>query len=289
MKESKFKHFLKSFTPYQIIYLIAVVMTTTVLVIFFPEDVLGDYKGIVLVGSAVISTISNPLCELLISKQSKWNFVVDLVFIEIPELVINLHFGWYAVATTIVLFWMPIDVVSFLRWNKHPDREDDNLTQVKRLKPWQSALAVVAIVCWGMLIGSLLRLIPGTADNYLDAFASAVGMANGILLLMRYSEQWLAWLITVVLYLFMDISSGMYILLVTEIAMLVNTFYGIGKWIRYTAKHPAAQNAESRKFDWNKRLGKKEGSADYVKPAIGWSLFVGALLLAIVIALIVIL
>lgn len=238
MQENRLIRFLKSFTPYQIVYLIAVVTATTVLLVFFPDAVLGDYQGLVLVGSAVISTISNPVCELLISKQSKWNFLVDLVFIEIPELVVNLHFGWYAVATTIVLFWMPIDVFSFLRWTKHPDSEDDNLTQVKRLKPWQSALTVVAIVAWGLIVGSLLRLIPGAADTYLDAFASAVGMANGILLLLRYSEQWLAWLITVVLYLFMDISSGMYILLVTEIAMLVNTFYGIGKWIRYTAKHP---------------------------------------------------
>lgn len=238
MQENRLIRFFKSFTPYQIVYLIAVVTATTVLLVFFPDAVLGDYQGLVLVGSAVISTISNPVCELLISKQSKWNFIVDLVFIEIPELVVNLHFGWYAVATTIVLFWMPIDVISFLRWTKHPDSEDDNLTQVKRLKPWQSALTVVAIVAWGLIVGSLLRLIPGAADTYLDAFASAVGMANGILLLMRYSEQWLAWLITVVLYLFMDISSGMYILLVTEIAMLVNTFYGIGKWIRYTAKHP---------------------------------------------------
>lgn len=241
MKSNKFISFLKSFTPYQIIYLTAVVLLTTVLVVFFPEDVLGEYQSLALIVCAVVSTISNPLCELLISKQSKWNFVVDFFLIEIPELVICLHFGWYAVAATVVCFWMPIDVVSFLRWNKHPDQEDENLTQVKRLKPWQSALTVLAIVAFGLVVGSLLRLIPGASDTYLDAFASAVGMANGILLLMRYSEQWLAWLITTILYLFMDISSGMYILLVTEIAMLVNTIYGIVKWYLYTKKQEQRQ------------------------------------------------
>ena len=241
MKSNKFISFLKSFTPYQIIYLTAVVLLTTVLVVFFPEDVLGEYQSLALIVCAIVSTISNPLCELLISKQSKWNFVVDFFLIEIPELVICLHFGWYAVAATVVCFWMPIDVVSFLRWNKHPDQEDENLTQVKRLKPWQSALSVLAIVAFGLVVGSLLRLIPGASDTYLDAFASAVGMANGILLLMRYSEQWLAWLITTILYLFMDISSGMYILLVTEIAMLVNTIYGIVKWYLYTKKQAQKQ------------------------------------------------
>jgi nicotinamide mononucleotide transporter len=231
-----FKSFLKSFTPYQTIYLAAVVALTAVLVIFFPQDVLGEYQSIALIVCAIVSTISNPLCELLISKQRKWNFVVDFFLIEIPELVICLHFGWYAVAATVVLFWMPIDVISYLRWNKYPDQEDENLTQVKRLKPWQSLLVVGGILLFGFTVGQLLQLIPGASDTYLDAFASAVGMTNGILLLLRYSEQWLAWLITTVLYLFMDISSGMYILLVTEIAMLVNTIYGIVKWWMYTKR-----------------------------------------------------
>lgn len=237
-KKESFKSFIKSFTPYQTIYLAAVVLLTVVLLVFFPEVSLGDYgEKIALIVCAVISTISNPLCELLISKQSKWNFVVDFFLIEIPELVICLNFGWYAVAVTVLCFWMPVDVISFIRWNKHPDLEDGNLTQVKRLKPQQSALTVLAIVIFGLVVGKLLTLIPGASDTYLDAFASAVGISNGILLLMRYSEQWLAWLITTVLYLFMDISSGLYILLVTEIAMLVNTIYGMVKWYLYTKKH----------------------------------------------------
>ncbi len=237
-KKESFKSFIKSFTPYQTIYLAAVVLLTAALLIFFPEVSLGDYgENIALIVCAVISTISNPLCELLISKQSKWNFVVDFFLIEIPELVICLTFGWYAVAVTVLCFWMPIDVISFIRWNKHPDLDDGNVTQVKRLKPKQSALTVVAIVAFGLIVGKLLTLIPGASDTYLDAFASAVGISNGILLLMRYSEQWLAWLITTVLYLFMDISSGLYILLVTEIAMLINTIYGMVKWYIYTKKH----------------------------------------------------
>ncbi len=233
-KKNKFIRFLRSFTPYQIIYLCSVLLLTAVLAIFFPKETLGGYESLILIASAIISTVSNPLCELLISKQSKWNFVVDFFLIEIPELVICLHFGWYAVAATVVLFWMPIDVFSFLRWNKHPDDEDDNLTRVKRLKPWQTLLIVAAILAFGFIVGSLLKMVPGASDSYLDAFASAVGMANGILLLLRYSEQWIAWLITTVIYLFMDISSGMYILLITEVAMLINTIYGMVKWYLYT-------------------------------------------------------
>ena len=134
---------------------------------------------------------------------------------------------------------MPIDVISYLRWNKHPDKQDENLTQVKRLKWWQGALALLAIVAFGLVFGFISSKIPGSSDSYLEAFTSAMGMANGVLLLLRYSEQWYAWFITTILYIFMNISAGAYMLLITEAAMLVNTVYGFVKWFIYTRKHGA--------------------------------------------------
>ncbi len=236
-KKAAVKGFLKSFTPYQIAYLATVAVLTFGFVLFFPEIMLDSTEGLLVTVCSVITVLANPLCELLISKQSKLNFVVDFFFIELTYLIISLALGWYTLAVTVVCFWMPIDVVSYLRWSKHPDKQDANLTQVKRLKPWQAALTVAAVVAFGLVAGYLMQHIPGAEDSYLESFASAVGMANGVLLLLRYSEQWFAWFITTILYIFMDISAGAYILLITEIAMLVNTVYGFVKWLLYTRRH----------------------------------------------------
>jgi len=155
--QNKLKSFLKSFTLYQKIFLAAVVLLTAGFVIFFPDQMLEEeyMKSTLLIICSIISVISNPLCELLISKQSKWNFVIDFFLIEIPELVICLYFKWYAIAFTIMLFWMVIDVISFVRWNKYPDQEDENLTVVKRLKPHQSLLVVLAFTVCSRCIGYL--------------------------------------------------------------------------------------------------------------------------------------
>ena len=238
-KLAKAKSFLKSFTPYQITYLAVVVALTFGFVIFFPDLMLEDTSSKFMVVCSVINVIANPLCELLISKQSKLNFVVDFFLIELTYLVIALTLGWYTLALTVVCFWMPIDVISYLRWNKHPDKQDENLTQVKRLKWWQGALALLAIVAFGLVFGFISSKIPGSSDSYLEAFTSAMGMANGVLLLLRYSEQWYAWFITTILYILMNISAGAYMLLITEAAMLVNTVYGFVKWFIYTRKHGA--------------------------------------------------
>lgn len=62
----------------------------------------------------------------------------------------------------------------------------------------------------------------------------------------------------------------------------------VAKKAENTAKTENTKTA-SKKFDWNKRIGKKEGTADYVKPAMGWGLIAGTLALATAIGLIVIL
>lgn len=241
LKKAGLKSFLKSFTLYQKIYLLSVLALTTAFVIFFPEIMLDEDTralGTFVVVFAIIDTIANPLCELLISKQSKWNFIIDIVFIEVSALVIAIASGWYVQVATILLFWVPVDVISFVRWNKHPDDEDENLTKVKRLKWWQSVLLGLGVVAFGLIVGYISTNIPGSNEEFFDSFSSAAGIVNGVLLLLRYSEQWIAWLITTILYLCMDIKSGNYVLCITEVAMLVNTVYGMVRWVIYTKKHP---------------------------------------------------
>ena len=236
LKKNKFIEFLKSFTPYQIIYLAMVIAMVVLFAIFLPDEMLEDTSNTFVLTCSIIAVIANPICELLISKQSKWNFIVSIIFIEITESILYFSLGYYSTAIISVVFWIPIDFVSFLNWNKHPDEEKDILTKVKKLSWKQDVLVILAIVAFGLGVGYLLTLIPGAEDTYLDAFCSAVGMSNGILLLFRYHEQWIAWMLTLVLDAALYISSGSYIMLITVFAMVINTCYGFIKWLIYIKK-----------------------------------------------------
>lgn len=251
------KKLLKSFTPYQIIFLSVVFLLTAAFVIFLPGEMLDEtsdailevvpvlgndqnvynvLKSLVMV-AAVIAALANPLCEMLISKQSRVNFVVDILFIEIPEALICLWNGWYAILGATLIFWIPIDVLSILRWSRKIDEEDQEKTIVRRL-PWQwDAAIILAILAFGFGIGTALKQLPGAADSYLDAFATAFGMANGILLMLRLSEQWYAWFITLIFYVILYVRAESFIMLIPVTAMFVNTCYGFVKWLIYTKKH----------------------------------------------------
>lgn len=231
------KSFFKSFTPYQIGYLVTVFTLTVLFVIFLPDMMLDDMSNPFVVVCSVIAVLANPLCELLISKQSKLNFIVDILFIEIPELVLCIALGWYTIAIVTIVFWIPVDIVSYIYWTKHPDKIKEEETEVKGLSWKMDILVVLGIIAVSFVVGSLIGLIPGASDSYLDALSAAFGMTNGILLLLRYREQWFAWFITLVLYTLLYVLSGSYIMLITVAAMMVNTVYGFIKWLRYTKTH----------------------------------------------------
>ena len=235
------KAFLKSFTPYQKWYLGIVLAITVVFVVFFPDYMLEDTSNTLLVVASVVCVLSNPICELMISKQSKLNFVVDILFVELSELIVCFYNGWFVTAIIICVFWIPVSALSYWRWSHHQDEEKEELTVVKTLTPKQDILVIAAIFAFAFIAGSLIQMLPDAADSYVDALSSGFGIANGVLLLLRYREQWYAWIITLILDATLYIRGGAYIMLVTVAAMMVNTCYGYWKWYRYNKEHVNAQ------------------------------------------------
>ena len=124
--------------------------------------------------------------------------------------------GWYSIAIITLVFWIPIDIFSYIKWVRHTDSEHDELTVVKKLSLKQDILIIAAIAVFTIVIGSLIQLIPGASESYLEALAGACGMANGILLLLRYTEQWYAWFTTLVMYTVLYIVSGSFIMLINR-------------------------------------------------------------------------
>ena len=197
----------------------------------------------------LLDVILNVACELLISKQSKWNFMVSLA-VEVTEILICVVCMYrFATMVTTLFFWIPCDIISFIVWHKHPDEQKDELTVVKKLTPLQDVLIILGIIVWTLGVGYLLTLIEVEggifANNvalknivcYIDACASAVGIANGLLILFRYREQWIAWYICAALETVINIMAGQWILLVLKAGYFTNTTYGYIKWTEYIKQH----------------------------------------------------
>ncbi len=235
-----FISFLKSITPFELSYMVLTIIALIISIVLFPNIMLEDTENAFLVVCSVISVISSPICEILISKQSRYWTIFSLFFVEITDTCIYFSLGLYSTALVSCLFWIPMDLITFVRWNKCKDEEKPILTKVRKLPTKYSILTMFGIVLVGCGLGSLLTLIPGNAGQgvlpYIIAFSNIFEILNGIFILLRYTEQWMAWMAYLLCQTIVYISLGHYIMLITIFAMIVNTVYGFIKWFIYSKR-----------------------------------------------------
>lgn len=244
--------FAKQFTTYEKSWFVTIMTMATIVAVIFPEESANGVNGIVIMLLYLLDTFLNILCELLISKQSRYNFLVS-VLVEIVEIAICIVLMYrFATMATTLFFWLPIDILSFVNWTKHKDDKEEELTAVRSLKGWQEVLIILAIIAWTFGVGYYLSGLDiatdfiqnkdiETAIIYLDACASAVGVANGLFIFFRLREQWIAWYICAFLEAVINIIAGQYVLLVLKIGYFTNTTYGYIKWSRYIKSHQEKQ------------------------------------------------
>ena len=240
--------FSKQFTTYEKSWFMIIMVLATIFSVAFPEENANGVNGIIIMLLYLLDTFLNILCELLISKQSRYNFLVS-VFVEIVEIItcIVLMYRFATMAVTL-FFWLPIDIMSYINWSKHKDVDENELTAVRKLKGYQEALVIIGIIVWTIVIGYFISGLDiatdfynnktlETAIIYIDACASAVGIANGLFIFFRLREQWIAWYICSFLEAIINIISGQYVLLILKIGYFTNTTYGYIKWSQYIKEH----------------------------------------------------
>lgn len=241
------------FSNYEKIWFISVVGLAVLFAFIFPEEDVNGINGKWIMVLYLTDTFSNVLCELLISKQSKWNFVVSLFFVEVSEILIYALLAYrFATMATTIIFWIPIDIISFINWHKHPDQREESKTKVRKLSGFAEVMILLGIAVWTFGVGTLLvnitenitvtDLFNGNRDLeilvcYIDACVSAVEICNGLFILFRIREQWIAWYLTAIGETIINILSGQYVLLVLKAGYLTNTTYGYIKWGQYIRTH----------------------------------------------------
>lgn len=225
------------FSTYEKIWLFSILAAAITLAIVFPE--VSGY----LMAFQLIAVVGGCSCELLLSKQSKWAFIVSFVLYDIAQTVIYIANGFYVSALFEVIFWMPILFISFYLWSKREDNDNATLTKVRKIDFRRDILIFLGICAVSFGVGAAFTAIDGFSDVwYLDALANTFSVCNGLFLLLCYREQWFFWLGLTIIEAIMWIISGNFIMLVLSVGYLTNSIYGLVRWSLYIRKHPEARD-----------------------------------------------
>lgn len=248
--------FFTGFNLYEKIWLISITLLAIIVAFIFPEDDVNGVSGMLITVLYLFDTIIGNFCELLFSKQIKWAFLLyDVVeLIEIAVLIIIR--ARFASMATAIFYWIPAHTLAFFQWNRHKDKQDERLTEVRRLKPWQTVLIFVLTIVWTFGVGYLVAKYSPDTDfyssdkiarivAYLDAALSIMSIIDGILMFVRSRESWWTWYIYIVAETIVNILCGQWVLLVYKLGYLTNTTYGHIAWTKYIKKQDQLKEQES--------------------------------------------
>ena len=125
---------------------------------------------------------------------------------------------FYVITTTIALFL----------WIKNYNKEEKEVN-VKKFSPVNWLITILTFVINTILLYVIL-LRTNDPRPFLDAISTVPAFIAQILLMLRYREQWIMWLVVDVATLILWISIGNIFMVAQYIFWIMNCIYGYIKW-----------------------------------------------------------
>ena len=175
-----------------------------------------------------ISAICGILCVFFCAKANISNFVFATVNTIVYAIFLWYHkiFGTFALE---VLFYLPINFISWYIWARHRDEKLLEKTKSKKLTVVENILVTLAIVLGGIGYHAILVRIGGNVA-WLDAFTLSIGIIAVILEMFRFKEQYIWWIITDVIAVAMYIVHFDPVYLTKKTIYLIMAVIGLINW-----------------------------------------------------------
>lgn len=187
-----------------------------------------------------ISAICGVFCIFFCAKASISNFGFGLV-----NTVVYMVYLWYwRIYGTFwleALIYLPFNILGWIIWARNRDGVQPELTKAKKLTWWQDILALAIVVGAAIVYHAILVRVGGTLP-WLDAFTVSIGVIATGLEMLRYREQYVLWLITDVIAVWMYIAHFDAVYLTKKSIYLIMAIIGLYNWVKLQ-KTRNAENA----------------------------------------------
>ncbi|MCA1039871.1 nicotinamide riboside transporter PnuC [Bacillus infantis] len=194
----------------------------------------------------LISSLAGMLCVVLVAKGKISNYYFGIIQTG-TYAYISYTYGLYGEAMLNGLFYFPVQFIGIYLWRKNQTRDsvkgEDVKVKTLDSKGW-SLLGIIVLV--SIFLYALLLDYLGGRSVYIDSATNVLSVTAQILMLRRFAEQWLLWILvnvlSVILWFNALISTGGndISMLVMWTAFLFNSIYGYINWTKLYKKQGAA-------------------------------------------------
>ncbi|WP_300565450.1 nicotinamide riboside transporter PnuC [uncultured Acetatifactor sp.] len=177
-----------------------------------------------------ISAVCGVICIFFTAKANISNFV----FASVNTIVYAVYLVyWHIWGTALleILFYIPMNFVSWYFWAKHRDREITQKTKSRRLTLLQNGICAAVVVASALIYHGVLVKVGGEVA-WFDAFTLSIGILATILELLRYKEQYIWWIITDIVSIGMYIAHFDMVYLTKRSIYLIMAVIGLMNWAK---------------------------------------------------------
>lgn len=174
-----------------------------------------------------ISAICGVFCVVLCATGKKSQYYFGFVNIA-TYIIIAMTSKYYGQVALNVLYYLPTQFIGMYMWKKHMNIDEDNVKS-KKMGIHQIALYAVAMVVGVIIIRYLLEMLGGN-QTWLDSTTLIISLFANALMVLRYKEQWILWIVVDIVTVTLWIISRDWIQVSMWSVYLMNAFYGYYKW-----------------------------------------------------------
>lgn len=217
----KLKNYIKNefWTGYNLferVFMLSMVLLQIVVYCFAPDSIIGMICG-----------ISGVICVALTAKGKLSSYIFNFIQI-VTYMYIVWGLGLYLEFYENVFYFVTCIIGVFV-WKKNMTKET-NQVKAKKLSLLQCVLSVLVIGMGTVALGYIGQKYLGNTLPYYDAFTNVMAIAAQLLMVFRYREQWLVWIVIDVVCLIMFCILGQWSMVAMYIAWTINAFYGWYNW-----------------------------------------------------------
>lgn len=186
-----------------------------------------------------VSAVCGVICIFFTAKANISNFV----FASVNTIVYAIYLVyWHIWGTALleILFYIPMNFVSWYFWARHRDQEMTQKTKSKKLTLLQNGICAAVVVASALIYHGVLVKVGGEVA-WFDAFTLSIGILATILELLRYREQYVWLIITDIVSIGMYIAHFDLVYLTKRSIYLIMAVIGLMNW----AKLNRMRNAEN--------------------------------------------
>ncbi len=197
-----------------------------------------------------ISGLCGVLCVFLTAKANRMNFPFAVIN-TVVFMIYLWYFGIWATFWLEALVYFPINIISWIKWYQHQDNEDHLLTKSKRLTAVQNLIVLAAIASLTVLVHFVLSTFADdtwmrfavkfgwstTLMRWLDSAIFAIGIVAVLLETLRFTEQYVWWLITDVIAVAQYVLKRDPVYTAKKTVYLVEAVIGLYNWNKLSRKN----------------------------------------------------